>query len=876
MAEYTEHYNLELPASTEHYDIKVANTNNQIIDEKLYEKVDKIPNKGLSTNDFTNGYKQKLDDLKNYDDTQIKKDISNMKTEITAKDNVQDNKILQLQNEKAELEKELKEAQEDFYQNSIRGQASGEYIHVEDSSNCRARIGISGNQEQETRSGKNYYFIDDVETTTMSGITYSIKKGLITLNGTATGGIIIKSSTKFSLSSGDYIMSATKIQGSFTGTFGKYVSKNSEIIIDGGLIESTTKKKLASDYTELITHLYIAKGAVCNNYQVKIQLEKGTETSEWEQAGAMPSPDYLSEIKAVGDNVNLANLGEKAQYTSSGFTVSWEDSVFKMSGTASTNLTIPANVTGVTNAINLGNFKAGTYTVSKKILNGNVINAKGSGIYLRSSNGMIASIYIASIKDRASFTLTEDTNIYIYVFIDSETQYSDLEIGIKIAEGTEVGEYSKYGQGCVKVTKCNKNFLKNTAVSGELNGVNRTVKEDGSVIINGTSTKWANLTVGTIQGDGNSYILSGSPSNSEIFLTVNNTEEGDIAQSKNGSDAAFIPLKGSTYSVIVCIPSKKTFNNEVVKPLIRTVNDEDNTYIKHQEQSYIMPVQQEMLEGDYFDYDNEEEVHIFGKKVLTGNENWEAIGTNTSGKYRFQTKVDDIAFNADGDTYLEGICDSYKVGTPNTTYLCQESIATVQYYLIIYNEKVNDTVENFKKGLSNKNVTIYYKLATPIRLKFTDEQKAVAKELNNARTYKNVTNITTDSIAILDLDYAKDLEELTEYSTEERVIGRWIDGKPLYSKVGSIKFTSVYDSSGLHTRGSLIDSDIDYGTVSKVLNKNLLSSSLFNTYGTSTSNVYVENRQGNSNKGYILGFTDRTDLLNTTIYVVVEYTKTTD
>ena len=28
--------------------------------------------------------------------------------------------------------------------------------------------------------------------------------------------------------------------------------------------------------------------------------------------------------------------------------------------------------------------------------------------------------------------------------------------------------------------------------------------------------------------------------------------------------------------------------------------------------------------------------------------------------------------------------------------------------------------------------------------------------------------------------------------------------------------------------------------------------------------------------GYILGFTDRTDLLNTTIYVVVEYTKTTD
>ena len=91
-----------------------------------------------------------------YNDTQIKKDISNMKTEIAAKNNEQDNKILQLQTEKAKLETELKEAQEDFYQNSIRGQASGEYIHVEDSSNCRAKIGINGNSEQETSPSPDY------------------------------------------------------------------------------------------------------------------------------------------------------------------------------------------------------------------------------------------------------------------------------------------------------------------------------------------------------------------------------------------------------------------------------------------------------------------------------------------------------------------------------------------------------------------------------------------------------------------------------------------------------------------------------------------------------------------------------------------------
>lgn len=65
MSNYTEHYNLKKPLKTESYDVDVANTNNDIIDEKLYEKADKIPGKGMSSNDFTDNYKQKLDMLQN-------------------------------------------------------------------------------------------------------------------------------------------------------------------------------------------------------------------------------------------------------------------------------------------------------------------------------------------------------------------------------------------------------------------------------------------------------------------------------------------------------------------------------------------------------------------------------------------------------------------------------------------------------------------------------------------------------------------------------------------------------------------------------------------------------------------------------------------
>ena len=64
MAQYTDNLNLIKPAQGENYNVDVANTNNEIIDNAIGNKQDKIPGKGMSTNDFTNEYKRKLDAVK--------------------------------------------------------------------------------------------------------------------------------------------------------------------------------------------------------------------------------------------------------------------------------------------------------------------------------------------------------------------------------------------------------------------------------------------------------------------------------------------------------------------------------------------------------------------------------------------------------------------------------------------------------------------------------------------------------------------------------------------------------------------------------------------------------------------------------------------
>lgn len=158
------------------------------------------------------------------------------------------------------------------------------------------------------------------------------------------------------------------------------------------------------------------------------------------------------------------------------------------------------------------------------------------------------------------------------------------------------------------------------------------------------------------------------------------------------------------------------------------------------------------------------------------------------------------------------------------------------------------------------------------------EVDALIEDIPSSGGGDGVDTLPIGSIVEYDGDTVPDgYEEVSDYSTEEVEIGTWIDGKPLYRKVGSITFTSAYNGTGSHKRGSFISSDIDYGTITKIFSSPNLSTSLYNGYNSAVaSNIYVENTSGNSNKGYIMGFTNRSDFLNVPFYIVVEYTKTTD
>lgn len=536
--------------------------------------------------------------------------------------------ISNINSKNTELEKELKEAQEDFYQNSIRGQASGEYIHVEDSSNCRAKIGIGGNSEQETREG---YNLLNFKKWKDNNVSWNLGKNIVYgdnyVSGTSEG------TDCYSNTVNEQYRFNCEPNTTYT-LF--YINDNSIMCRPIAFVYDSESKNIQTLELGLSADNIIIKRFTTSSEAGKMAIRLGTNVDgvnfkfsnimilkgiydkstipNYEQYGAMPSPDYPSEIKTVGSNgcvkvtkcnKNIWNLGNK--------------------GNNSGDISFP--------------LKSGKYTLSFK-------------------------------KKRISNSTITNAWVYRYAYIRFYDKNDTLLSSIK----------------------------------------------DGMAI---------NLTAN--QTSDRQIIDFTAPENTVKMIVNFSNNNGD---NNNNTEAIEIQLEG----------------------------EKATSFEQHEEQSYIMPVQKEMLEGDYFDWDNEEEVHVWGNVIVNGTE---TINKNSNSEF-FSITKSMSQFDTSANVIKQSISNygtgtTLALGSGNTNNKYSFNASTI--YLDCYNSNIN-TVEKLKVQLTKNNMKIYAKLATPTRLKFTDEQKAVAKELNNARTYKNVTNITTDSKAILSLDYAKDLETL--------------------------------------------------------------------------------------------------------------------
>ena len=658
----------------------------------------------------------------------VNTDISN----INSKNKEQDTNIEQLQentetssNKIAKLETELKEMKEDFYQASIRGQASGEYIHVEDSSNCRAKIDIGGNSEQETREGYNL-LNNTLQSQTINGLKVTVNEDKsVAIVGTATDTTpLIFDQSKATLPAGTYILKDC-------GTF--IESEENQGSWDSGETKTFTADATLSSSG---FYKYYRSGEVVNVTLYPI-LIKGSELKPYEQYGAMPSPDYISSIVAVGSNANeLENTAKTQTIKDVTFTVN-EDGTVVANGTASQQVTLV-----LTKVLSL---QKGDYMISGCPRGGttatyriDVWKSDWSSLGFEVGNGTKISLSESIENAIVGITITKGTTVENMVFKP------------KVEKGKVATPWSPHGQGCVEINVSNENLAKKDNITNLYFNQNQ-------ISIGATSKTIIEKCLPNM-----TYTISKIKSTKFRVCTTNKIPQSNetiIDYIYNDTENK-ITITTSDKAKYMCIyfydsNTDTLTEKEILDSIQIKIGSKSTAYEQHEEQSYIMPVQKEMLEGDYV---ADVEHHEWKKLTLTGNEN---IKLNTAFANVFNIEIPKINIM----NQQVCLCNIAKGVVYNTALLTIQDniIMTASLNKIVYKSTKFSSLSEFKTYLQNQYeegtpVIVYYKLAEPINLELTDEQKAVAKELNNARTYKNVTNITTDSKAILSLDYAKDQE----------------------------------------------------------------------------------------------------------------------
>ena len=189
-------------------------------------------------------------------------------------------------------------------------------------------------------------------------------------------------------------------------------------------------------------------------------------------------------------------------------------------------------------------------------------------------------------------------------------------------------------------------------------------------------------------------------------------------------------------------------------------------YEEHQEDNYILPIQQEMLNGDYFELEEDgwKEVHGWTKVVLDGTNNKVTADTTmTSGKYRykFNSSSVDLKKCSLSSTDEKAYCEQLKLLQDGDTYDCIEGFTVNNNFIYMYVDEFSNgnMTNNFNTELQDNNMIFHIPVVESAytKLACTEKQSAVLDKLNNLDLFKNTNNIiTAENIAKLKLKYVVD------------------------------------------------------------------------------------------------------------------------
>lgn len=422
------------------------------------------------------------------------------------------------------------------------------------------------------------------------------------------------------------------------------------------------------------------------------------------------------------------------------------------------------------------------------------------GIFIRSKDSDDNQIFEYSIVSTISKTLDVETTIVDYsvavnvgTVIKNITLYPMLELGSTATSyepytGGQPSPSPDYPQeinsieGSLEFACRDRNLIQNNASSQTINDVIFIVKDDGSVIVNGTATSRAILFLFANNENpiklipGNYSLKSGKTSGASFlqievknllgesrYITSSNTpnnnvviNEGDVLvagyigvdQGQTATNDHIYPVfqKGATstkYEPYV-EPNKVTFNLNDEK--LRSVGDVKDELVV------------DLSTGDYYKVEN------VGEVVLDGStdENWGNVPDGTSKERYTSSIIQNLVYTG------TKLCQSnyFKSGTSENYYEDGTIRIAPSGGVSIYDDLFT-SMDNFKQWLSTNNTIVNYILKKPTTKKLGTLSAEDLAKLKTFKGYNNVTVNTNLGLMNIRFTYGLDIKKYVDNKIAE-------------------------------------------------------------------------------------------------------------
>lgn len=633
----------------------------------------------------------------------------------------------------------------------------GNSITVNNINKSKAKIKIRGGSRQETRSGKNKLNFKNIDSTLAQSVTYSIKEGIITLDGTASGLLNIYSETFEVTETGQYTLSKNT-GGIFdigTGTSTPSIliqqkqTDGSFSTVQGTELSAKSTSNSITFKLEKGTYrlrIFTAAGNSLNNFSWKPQLENGIEATSYEKYGVSPSLEFLSEIENLeGKNkYYIPNTGKVKSY---GITATYTKNTSEiiLDGVATRDFSDGFEIKNIL-------LKKGTYSASVWGLN--KINEEYDRFFVAdtSNNNKVIVNYVQSYRTQ-KFTLEQDTNIKLSFIIKAGSTYSNAKIKIMINEGDIGLSYIPYNS--LKIRKTGKNILSDNRddYNGSTYGYIKLLNnfENNNLVLsiedNDKSIDMTGINFG-VTGNGKNWDGKG------IWLLNDGKKVGNSISTNKYPFFSFYPNNQTTFDKIF---KRYKIQAEISKGIVPTEFEKDKS------NSWIFPLEpgQKLYEGSYLAEDG-----IHNKrtqiKLLSSGGNFfvSALGTyQVFGRTQKGVKQ--------GSRLLSNYFKDYgSVSAIKDTVGIANNNSADRIYV---SNGISTTLDEFKDWLdkcenAGRPVILEYELATEEIIPYTSEQQNAFYQLQNIVLYDGINHISTDNeLGSMSVEVSKIIEDYETY-----------------------------------------------------------------------------------------------------------------